>query len=218
MPYHFTCRQCGAAFTRPESAPAKYCSYACSNLGRRCRVLSTCAHCGKEREVIAVHAADPTRRFCSRACKVAATKTATAIGRRFWDKVQQGTGCWEWTGMLRRGRDESTIYAHRLSYELNIAPVPAGLIVCHRCDNPPCVRPEHLFLGTDNDNQRDKVAKGRQERGETHHAAKLTAADVVEIRSSRAQGTRVNELAAKYGVDRGAIQAVVSRKTWAHVP
>jgi DNA-binding CsgD family transcriptional regulator len=87
---------------------------------------------------------------------------------RFWRKVRKGEECWEWTGFrvppLGYGRfrlnDEQT-WAHRVSWELTFGPIPEGLQVCHRCDNPPCVRPDHLFLGTPLDNVRDMIGKGR---------------------------------------------------------
>jgi hypothetical protein len=100
-------------------------------------------------------------------------KPRGSLAERFWAKVQRGTGCWEWTGavlnrawpygVIQRGqRGEGTIVASRLSWELANGPISDGLWVLHRCDNPRCVRPSHLFLGTDSDNKRDMIAKGRQ--------------------------------------------------------
>jgi len=90
------------------------------------------------------------------------------LGERFWSHVAKSDGCWLWTAhvnrtgyghfALSRSRGRS---AHRVSHELNIGPIPSGMLVCHRCDNPRCVRPDHLFLGTPSDNMHDKVAKGR---------------------------------------------------------
>lgn len=89
------------------------------------------------------------------------------LEERFWDKVQKTDGCWEWSGartggygMLNLGRQLGTKRAHILSYELNVGPTD-GRWVLHRCDNPPCVRPEHLFLGDVVDNNRDMADKGR---------------------------------------------------------
>ncbi len=86
----------------------------------------------------------------------------------FWQRVERpAAGCWTWTGACNRAGygmvrvDRRTELAHRISYELSVGPVAAGLEVCHRCDNPPCVNPDHLFMGTRQDNESDKKLKGR---------------------------------------------------------
>lgn len=93
-----------------------------------------------------------------------------ALKERFWDKVdkQAGNGCWEWTASRNlTGYGHFGVLglpsqvAHRVSYELNVGPIPAGYYVCHHCDNPPCIRPDHLFTGTNGDNVRDAIEKGR---------------------------------------------------------
>ena len=94
----------------------------------------------------------------------------TPIIERFWPKVRKadGDGCWEWQasrmpkGYGRLGISGVMVLAHRVSYELNIGPIQAGLFVLHKCDNPSCVRPDHLFLGTQADNVHDAKAKGRK--------------------------------------------------------
>ena len=103
--------------------------------------------------------------------------------RRFWlavDCSRTGVGeCWPWMGM--RGGRTSTKYghvkingqdvgAHRVAWELAFGPIPPGLFVCHRCDNPPCCKPSHLFLGTAGDNNRDSASKGRKITGDNHYA------------------------------------------------
>lgn len=92
--------------------------------------------------------------------------TVEAI-QRFWKKVRMGDGCWEWQAAGRDGRygvvriSEHFYPTHRVSWEMHFGIIPPGMVVCHKCDNPPCVRPEHLFLGTRSDNALDMVAKGR---------------------------------------------------------
>lgn len=93
-----------------------------------------------------------------------------SLSERFWSKVQKGDGCWEWTGarhsfgygwINRPGRGNGKMMAHRLSWELHFGPVAGGRGVLHHCDNPCCVRPDHLFLGSQSDNVRDMWRKGR---------------------------------------------------------
>lgn len=140
----------------------------------------------------------------------------------FWLKVhvvRDESSCWEWIGTLKDGygRTAKSERAHRVSYELHHGPIPSGLFVCHRCDNRACVRPDHLFLGTNRDNVADMVAKGRQARGSQNAATKLTAADVIEVRRRYASGEAKRALARRFGVDVKAICALLDGRTWAHV-
>lgn len=107
--------------------------------------------------------------------------------------------------------------AHRLSFEMHIGPVPAGMCVCHRCDNRLCVNPAHLFVGTKGDNNRDTQAKGRKPLGERHPNAKLTAAEVRAIRSAFQQGATKIALARQYGVVPDNIAFIVNKRTWRHI-
>lgn len=149
----------------------------------------------------------------------------------FWSKVSRRapSECWEFTG----ARDENgygrlsvyshgTSLAHRKAWEETNGPIPPGMFVCHRCDNPPCCNPGHLFLGTNLDNTRDRVAKGRPGgtrsplRGESALNAKLDAEKVREIRRL-AEQTGGPELARRFGVAHSLIYRIVRRKAWAHV-
>jgi len=108
----------------------------------------------------------------------------TGVEDRFWSKVQKTENCWLWMGARtklgygqRGGRKTGRRYTHRLSWEMRFGPIPEGLCVLHHCDNPPCVNPDHLFLGTKKDNTQDMIAKGRGRgprfSGETHPGARL---------------------------------------------
>lgn len=148
--------------------------------------------------------------------------------RLFWAKVSFGgpDHCWEWTGKLKadglpygrhkwRGVEH---YAHRFAYCLSIGFIAPDRQVCHRCDNPRCVNPFHLFAGTSAENAADRVAKGRQQRGEAQATSKLTEADVREIVAAYNSGEVTQyELAAVYGVNQGAISAILSGATWGHL-
>lgn len=153
---------------------------------------------------------------------------------RFWAKVDRRgpTECWPWTanvdtrGYGRFQLNGRSRRAHRVSYELSAGPIPEGMHVCHRCDNPLCVNPGHLFLGRDEDNVADKVAKNRQARGSSigaklsgdlGGAAKLTWADVRSIRAA-AVSTLQAALATRFGVSKSAISLIVSGRTWKEAP
>jgi len=122
----------------------------------------------------------------------------------------------------------SSVYAHRFIWELFNGPIPDGMCVCHHCDNPPCVNPSHLFLGSHIDNMRDKDTKDRSNNaaksrpGEFHGSSKLTNEDVLEIRrryTGRGKGHRANgmELAKEFGVTYGLIWQITARKIWTHI-
>lgn len=181
----------------------------------------TCAKCGLPFRVIPCRAG--TAQFCSRACRD--TRGASNIAPRFWAKVsvRKRDECWPWAGARRpRGYGNvnhggSTKLAHRLAWELTHGPIPDGMVVCHRCDNPPCCNPAHLFLGTTQDNVDDARVKGRLPRGERVWAAKLTVDAVREIRRLATAGVTRKALAVRFGVTRNHIDRLVTRKQWRHV-
>ena len=137
---------------------------------------------------------------------------------------EPNTGCSLWTGATTRGygsvrRHGRALYAHRVAYELFVGPIPDGMHVLHHCDTPPCVNPEHLFLGTDADNIQDMDRKGRRvtRKGELHPRARLTEDDVRTIRSRVAAGETKASLSREHGVDETTVGRIVCRKNWAHV-
>lgn len=146
----------------------------------------------------------------------------------FWDNVDKrgADECWEWQaarkgpgyGTFRKTKGGPPFNAHRVAYELANGPIPPGLHVCHRCDNPPCVNPAHLFVGTARDNVRDRVAKGRFI-GEQSSTPKLRETDVAGILDAYAAGgISMRELGARYGVTWGNVRSIVYGKTWKHAP
>ena len=153
----------------------------------------------------------------------------------FWNYVDRSDGCWLWKrgrhrtgyGQLRfEGRD---VMAHRVAYSLAVGDIPAGLHVLHRCDTPPCCRPDHLFVGTPADNARDRNQKGRAAtgtrngrythpertcRGERKPSRKLTWAQVVDIRSRHEQDESLASLARAFGVAESTIRNIVHFLKW----
>lgn len=151
---------------------------------------------------------------------------------RFWKYVTPGdpNECWPWQGTARDdgygqltvdGRIGKTVRAHRFSWELHFGPIPQGMDVCHKCDNPPCCNPYHFFLGTDADNMADKVAKGRARGGapgETNPNHKLTRQDILKIRELGAQGVSPTEIGRQFDITDATAGKIVQRKSWKHIP
>ncbi len=148
--------------------------------------------------------------------------------KRFWDKVRKTNDCWEWTaGSYTDGYGSfwlngRSVHAHRLAWILINGDIPDGLCVCHHCDNPSCVNPDHLFLGTKADNNRDRDNKGRrgdcgQSPGENHAQAKLTDGQVISIRFQYENGDSQPHIAAKYNISQSAVSLIVGRKRWCHI-
>lgn len=152
--------------------------------------------------------------------------------RRFWNKVavRQESACWLWTAAIANGYGVFSLksrnaIAHRVAWVMMYGDIPEGLLVCHHCDNPSCCNPYHLFLGTQSDNMFDCSKKGRNPvwshpeaypRGERQWKAKLTDAQVLEIRAlSQSVGTR--ELARRYSVSPPTISKILHRKMRKHI-
>lgn len=194
------------------------------------RVEVCCEFCGEKFRVKPSRSA--TARFCSYACKGSAVLRAlnnpTKRIARFWERVGSGDGCWEWGGALDGGGygkvtfRGSTRKAHRVAWELMRGPIPSGMELMHSCDNRRCCRVDHLSVGTRQENARDMVLKGRGPRGERSGTAKLTPADVRDIRetwaTSGAKYSRtsptITSLARRHGVAPRTIWLVVTGATW----
>lgn len=129
--------------------------------------------------------------------------------------------CHWWVGTQRNGygiikNKGKIISSHRASYTLYIGPIPEGLFVLHKCDNPPCVNPDHLFLGTCQDNATDKVKKGRQPKGEAVGTSKLKEKDIIRIHHLSGTKTQT-QIAEIFGVSQAHISKIIRRVWWGHV-
>jgi len=189
------------------------------------RVQCTCRTCGAAFDQWSNEVARGRGIYCSKACQNGDSVSL------FWAKVGRAapSGCWVWTGatnpsgygqITRRGH---RIAAHRFSYELSHGPVPPSLDVLHHCDNPPCVNPAHLFLGTHSDNMLDMARKRRRvwvsPRGTQNSMARLTDDDVRAIRLGYETGQEyMSEIARRFGVSKTTISRLIQRRTWSHVP
>lgn len=137
-------------------------------------------------------------------------------------------GCWEWVGAKtsrnygNMGFGVKNVLVHRLIYSLCVGDLDKRLFVCHKCDNPPCCNPDHLFVGSPKDNTADMFSKGRNVNkckfGEDHANSRFTNSDVLEIRSRHAAGDTIYAIAKEYGCTTTAIWHIVKRKTWKHLP
>lgn len=176
------------------------------------------------------------------------TTRRTPISHRFLSRINRShaSGCWLWRGALdARGYGRiglggstanrtgaNTAQTHRLAYEMWVGPIPDGLLVCHRCDVPACVRPNHLFVGTHADNSHDAVRKGRMRRGDRHWGrlhperlargernprAKLTDNDVRAIVAKAHDGIPRPLLRQQFGVSKTTIDTILRGEVWAHV-
>lgn len=152
--------------------------------------------------------------------------------RSAWSKVESAgwtvveSGCWEWNGgrtgqaygAVRIGSRQ--VKVHRASYRHFNGPLPQGLVVRHKCDNPPCMNPDHLELGTHRDNMRDRDLRGRgvQHQGSRNPAAKITEQDVRDIRKEYARGVLTQAMLGEvYGLTQSSVGEIVLRKTWGGV-
>ena len=167
--------------------------------------------------------------------------TVVALARltgRLWEKVDRDGSlpahcpelgnCWVWTGAITKfGYGKFSVaknmweLAHIVSWVLANGPVPDGLFVMHRCDNPPCIRPSHLMTGTAKDNAQDMISKGRwgypSAKGVRNRGAKLTNEQVIAIRERFAAGEPRKALSAKYGISPGTASKIINGRSWRHV-
>ena len=219
----------------------KYCSRPCHAKSREKRgadgvptrfVEQTCLWCSGTFRVDPAVVARGYGLYCSFSCRAKANvgknnetmrRRAPSTADRLWARVDRSAGpdgCWPWLGksnVRNYGQmsvgNKSTL-AHRIAYGLEKGPIPEGLDVLHKCDNPPCCNPAHLFVGMHRDNMEDKTKKGRQQHGEKHYRAKLTADDVRHIRAS---GEESAVLAERYGVTQSNICTIRARRSWRSV-
>jgi HNH endonuclease len=192
-----------------------------------------CVICGKTFKLKCCH---NSGNLCSRKC--ADIYRTRPIAERFWEKVNKTETCWLWTKSLAGGGYgtfltitdgvKRTQPAHRVAWQLENGPIPDGMFLLHRCDTKRCVRPSHLFLGTQADNIKDMISKDRHAsgkkwwltllpRGTAHPNAKLTNTQVRTIRKLSARGFAQTSIAARYKVSAPTIARILSRKTWKHV-
>lgn len=140
------------------------------------------------------------------------------LKNRFEKKImpEPNSGCWLWMASINKGYGHlryknKIVLAHRLAYELYKGPIPKNTCVCHKCDTPSCVNPDHLFLGSKKDNTNDMLSKNRQARGIKQRASKLTNQQVLDICASPLGKRKIAKL---YNVDHSAIHKIRTGRNW----
>lgn len=225
-----SCEVCGSTWlvypSRLKQSPERFCSHKCYaktkfGEGRMPEPINRiCIVCGTVFQLLPSAVAQRRGVYCSQKCHW--IDRAKPLVERFHKHLGPTTdaGCILWNGAVNKA-GYGTLggpLAHRVAYELSYGQIPHGMCVLHRCDNPPCVNHEHLFLGTHRDNVDDKVAKNRQHKGEKMPQAKLTDSAVLEIRRLWESGSFTQQaLANQFSVNRPAISKIVLRQRWKHI-
>jgi hypothetical protein len=202
-------------------------------MARTTPIYKPCAECGKVFLAKFQFSCEEHQRRCSLACyRKYQSKAWGDPAERFWSKVDSTSGdCWifkgcrdSW-GYAHYGVKGKRTQAHRYAYELTYGPIPAGKVLMHTCDNPPCVRPDHLRVGTNAENHRDAVVKRRHAHGERNSHAILTERQVLELRrryqppppDKPKAKTNIEELAKEFGVSKATAYHAAVGNTWKHL-
>ena len=193
----------------------------------------TCAHCGKQFTPSQNRTYRRSFVFCSRSCHVAQQRKSAAdtLMDRFWANVKQTPECWLWTGSVESNPygnmrvGSKNMRANRAAYTLLIGPIPDEMLVRHTCDNPQCVNPAHLLLGTHADNVADRHMRQRDDHGpkpnpaygERIKSAKLKAEDVKQIKYLHSMGMGTVALGIKFLVHHSTITDIIRGRSWKRV-
>ena len=184
----------------------------------------SCLYCRK-RFVPTLRSSKRTQKCCSPSCG-SRYRYQLTFNVRFWRRVKKTKRCWLWTGAkynsgygFMRISPYISTRSHRVAWQISHGKIPNKMLVLHKCDVPSCVRPSHLFLGSDADNHRDAMLKLRHSHGESHGMVRLTEQDVLKIRKlySGVRGD-MERLAKQFNVSSVNIHCIIRKKSWKHLP
>jgi hypothetical protein len=190
-------------------------------------LTTPCLHCGQLVTRRLANVKPSGRVFCSPLCHIAERDNLQVTKERFWQRVDCSGGsqaCWPWIGTKRYGYGflkilKKPVRVHRFSWQIHVGPIPDGLHVLHKCNNPACVNPSHLYVGTDQDNMNDKIRAGRQNHPFGSRIANAILNDdiVRSIRARHANGETRTEIARDLGLKRNNVDQVIYRQRWTHI-
>ncbi len=227
----FNCRYCSKSFHVPDcysKTRGKFCSRQCyhSSRGWEKPVVNKCMWCNKDMIVGIYKLRKKAGKFCSRKCtQEYFHQNKIHDIERFFINISRKPhkdNCWIWGAAKNlKGYGITTVdlksyAAHRYSWIIHFGQISSDQLVCHKCDNPSCVNPEHLFLGTQKDNIQDMLKKGRQRNqfGEKNNKAKLTENDVQIIREKLKQGISQKKIGSEFGVSQSSIHRIKHNICW----
>lgn len=237
------CIRCGKEFKKYKKsgeAPAKFCSNAC-RIVKENHGVSICESCGKDFKWYR-GPSQSIPRVCSHKCQGKLVKEWRSKHGFSWndindekllyqlkigfdERVEKTETCWIWKGSkISRGYGSfhsdgngKRISAHRLSWTIHNGKIPEGLVVRHKCNNPICVNPDHLAIGTFQDNSNDRIEAGNSGKGSKNCKASLDEEKVKEIKNLLNKGLSGSEIGRRFGVSRTSINAIKKERTWKHV-
>jgi len=223
------CEQCGKEFERSPSGvgngKGRFCCVKCFDEYNKKRKEVKCKTCGKKFSVRLSQIKDGRGKFCSKDCCSAYRRhSPEQIKQKFWKNTnkKKSNECWDWMPCRDKTEygalfiNQKKHKAHRYSYELHYGKIPKGKIICHRCDNPSCVNPNHLFLGTHADNSADRSAKNRHAYGEKTGSSKLTVKQVLDIKELLDKKIKYKVVKKKYNISCSTVYCIKSGKYWKH--